>query len=1055
MGHIQQIRELLDGVRARWRQLTLLDGALRAALAAVGVVAFALTLAHWIPRQPLALAALGTLTLASAVLAALWGFVSTRAVLSDRTIARFIEEREPSLDDSLVSAVSILETDAGSSALVPAMLASAARSIARVNPADIVPAPRLRQARLRAAAAIVLLLAVLVAGRRTVEQSIDAIKLTLFPSHASWQVTPGNVRIQEDSPLTIEARLLGTRAPVAAELLQADGDVWRRTGMTVSASETFTVRLDAVHASFKYRIAAGALTSPTYDVVVARAPRVTRIDVDYTYPAELGLAPRTDQDSGDIYAPVGTEARLRVETDRPTASGQMTLADGTKVPLAGQSTTFTAKLKVVDDTSYRVALVDREGLGNPGDTEYFVRVLTDRAPDVRIVKPARDRSVTPLEEVEIEAEADDDHGVDRLELVYAVRGGAEKTIPLTIPHQARSAIGRHTMYLEDLGVRPGDFVAYYARARDLPRGRRASEARSDLFFLEVKPFEREFALSQNASGGSSGTSLDDLVAAQKDVVIATWKLDRRTEAAEGAKSAQDIRSVGRAESELMTRVENMSSGFRESTMRDPRRPGSAASPGQKLPEENATGAALAAMEQAVAALNALNTSTALPPELVALDALLKAQGDVKKREISSQQQAGSANTQNRSNVDTSAMFDKELQRQQQTNYEPPKTSDARQPDNSMLDKVKDLARRQDELNRRQQDLNAQQKRMSVDELKRELEKLTRDQTDLRQRAEDLAREMNEASKSSPQDGSRQSQQGGSQQGQKGTGQRGASGQQQASGQQEQGQAGGSSGKGSEQRGSGDGGRQMRDVTEEMRNAASGLRRQDAGAASEGGARALDKLQALEQQLQNAGPNEQRRQMGELQLEARQLADAERQAASDLARAGQGAAGKDALRRLAGDQERLAARADRVQQALKQAAAGGTQGSSGKDADENRRAASEAAREADRQRLTERMRQAADGIRAQAGDGPSPKGDPSQGRPADTAAAEQEIARALDRMADSLAPSGQPRDDESRKLADQRTRAQGLRDQIEKLAGEAGKMQDSSRSEGAGGSQKAS
>jgi len=33
-----------------------------------------------------------------------------------------------------------------------------------------------------------------------------------------------------------------------------------------------------------------------------------------------------------------------------------------------------------------------------------------------------------------------------------------------------SVSGRHTLYLEDLGVQPGDFVSYYVRAREVARG---------------------------------------------------------------------------------------------------------------------------------------------------------------------------------------------------------------------------------------------------------------------------------------------------------------------------------------------------------------------------------------------------------------------------------------------------------------------------------------------------------------------------------------------------------------------------------------------------------
>ena len=79
-------------------------------------------------------------------------------------------------------------------------------------------------------------------------------------------------------------------------------------------------------------------------------------------------------------------------------------------------------------------------------------MLDDRPPEVRIVRPAGDRQVTPLEEVEVEAQADDDHGVDRLELVYGVKGGREKRRAARRRRRHADVTGRHTISLEELEV---------------------------------------------------------------------------------------------------------------------------------------------------------------------------------------------------------------------------------------------------------------------------------------------------------------------------------------------------------------------------------------------------------------------------------------------------------------------------------------------------------------------------------------------------------------------------------------------------------------------------
>ena len=796
--HDQTIRELIDRVRARWRALIALRALVRGALIAALVVGAALVAARWTDGAPVALMVLAASAAVLAAGALTWCLAPLGRVPADSKVARYIEERAPLLGDRLVTAVDVAQSK-NAPRLADAMIADAARRSSAVDVDTIVSSESLRRAGFQAAAAALALGIVLFASRGPARQAVDAASLTLFPDRVGLNVTPGHAKVKAGSPLAIQAHLVGNRAPIIAQVQIADGDRWRVTEMTSDAPGSFRLALPSVSAPFTYRVVAGAVTSPTYDIAVAIPPRVTRIDVHYTYPAGLRLAPRTETDGGDIYAPAGTDVRVQVFTDRPAANGQMTLGDGKQIALsADKPNELSASLKVIDDNSYRVALADRDGIGNPGDTEYFIRTLEDRPPDVRVLKPATDRSVTRLEEVDIEAQAEDDYGVDRLDLVYSVKGGADNVVPLTIARASVMVNGRHTLFLEDLGVQPGDFISYYVRARDLTRGTRPNEARSDIFFLEVKPYEQEFALAQSQGNmpGGNQSGIDDLVTAQKEIVVATWKLDRRARSAKGAKSEQDIKAVSRAEAELKTRVEQTSSAFREGTMRDPRKrsqpqrgrggptlpplppappPPPELKAGETLPEEDQMTAAAAAMSLAVTSLDGLKTGEALPPEMEALNRLLKAQAVVKRREIQ-RQQSGSGSGSNRSNYDVSSLFDKELQKAQQTNYET-KSSSAEQRGESAqsaLDAIKDLARRQDELLKRQQELARKRAQMTEEELKRELEKLTRDQSELRQKAEELAQKM--ASQNSQQPAGGQQEQKPGQEGQKGQqGQQGQAG----------------------------------------------------------------------------------------------------------------------------------------------------------------------------------------------------------------------------------------------------------------------------------------
>ena len=88
-----------------------------------------------------------------------------------------------------------------------------------------------------------------------------------------------------------------------------------------------------------------------------RPVRVARIDVRYRYPEGLGLADRVDEDAGDVYGPSGTTVDLTIVTDKAVTTGALTMADGSRVPLAGGDTTLTASLPTLTVVEPLVAVL--------------------------------------------------------------------------------------------------------------------------------------------------------------------------------------------------------------------------------------------------------------------------------------------------------------------------------------------------------------------------------------------------------------------------------------------------------------------------------------------------------------------------------------------------------------------------------------------------------------------------------------------------------------------------------------------------------------------------
>lgn len=1005
---------LLGRVRNRWRAIRALRACTYAATGAGSVLALAL-LTHWFVRpEGGALVLVWTVAGAVALAAVLWVIASLQKGPRDLQIARFVEERFPELEDSLATAIAQPTSD--NSPMTAAVVNDAARRARHLDLDGIISRLTLRRTAVLAAAAALAFIISAGFSAGPVGQAARVMGVYLFPYRLGLQVTPGDVKVRAGEALQVRATIAGAAAVVPV-LRVGSGKEWRETRMA-AGPDGFAVTIDRVEEDFRYAVTAAGTSSREYAVTVLHAPRVERIDLRYDYPPGFGMPPREEEDGGDIYGPAGTRVRVTVHTDKPVRQAALNLAGGAPIVLTGRGDGMAGELTITEDGSYRVSLADADGLTNPGETEYFIRTLQDRPPDVRIIRPASDRQVTPVEEVPIEASADDDFGVAALELVYAIRGGAEKVVPFDGARAGTAVTGRRTLYLEDLGVRPGDFVAYHARARDVSRGKRSSEARSDIFFLEVTPFEEEFvaAESQGMGGGSGDEkSLEELIQAQKDIITATWNLDRRARQA-GGRSQDDIRTVARAQRDLRARAAAMLAEMQRTGLRRRLPAGRGAQVNANAMAE-AIGRAVQAMGSAHTQLESLKTTEALPHEMTALNELLRAQAEVRRRQVQQQQANGSGGRgSNRQQQDLSSLFDRELAKQQQTNYETPASRETRQEQETsdeVLDKIGELARRQDALTRREQELARRGDAVPQEELRRELERLTREQSELRRQAEELAREL----------------------------QQNAQGQQAARGRQ-----GGRGGSGSEQQ---QASRDLQQASEEMQGAASELRRGNPQQASARGNRSADRLRDLEQRLRGAQPDDRRRALGELRLESQQLADAQRRLGREAGASGDAGDRADRARRRASEQDRLAERAERLDEAVRELAGGGR----GTDPKEQT-ALTEAVQELDRSRPSERMRDAARAERQTAesrGQGPGARGQeaPNRGQGAggrgqseqpSAARQNEEIARGLDRVADRLGAAGggsQP----SQQLSEELSRLRQLREELATLDRQLAELRD--------------
>ncbi|MCS7023548.1 MAG: DUF4175 domain-containing protein [Bryobacteraceae bacterium] len=536
----------------------------------------------------------------------------------------------------------------------------------------------------------------------------------------SIQVTPGNRRLRRRTDQLVTAHLLGFQSSSVRVFARYKGtSKWEQAPMTPqSEGNGFEFLFAGLPETVDYYVEAGSIRSPKYTLEVVDLPGIQKIRVRYRYPAWSGLQNASEEGSGDLRAVKGTEAEVAFLMDKPLAGGLLLIDNQTEVPLREIGGGWiAAKLRIEKDGVYHVAAID-QGQRVRLSEDFFIEARQALEPVVKILRPRGDARVSPIEEVTLEVEAEDDYGLQEVKLHYSVNGGEEKVVNLLPARGLKQVSGRTLLALEEYRLVPGDVVSAYATARDAQ-----TETRTDMIFIQAEPFEREFSQSQQMGGGGGsegGPQENEISSRQKEVIAATWnqirdRSNNREAAAENGKFLADVQS------KLKDQAASLARRMRSRELA-----------GTNDQFKNfATEMERAAEEMAVAAekLKALAWKEALGPEQRALQHLLRAESTFREIQVAFGQ-AGGGGGMSGGGRDLASLFDLELDTEK-NQYETGRQSSGGEDDkqkkiDEALQKLEQLARRQKELAEQQRKQpNAPQQRWQQEMLRREAEELQR------------------------------------------------------------------------------------------------------------------------------------------------------------------------------------------------------------------------------------------------------------------------------------------------------------------------------------------
>ena len=384
-----------------------------------------------------------------------------------------------------------------------------------------------------------------------------------------------------------------------------------------------------------------------------------------------------------------------------------------------------------------------QGRANKYPPELIARVLPNLPPNLKLTV-AGDVAVSPLEELPIGAEVNDDFGVVKYGLAYtfAMKPQQELTLGESIPRGAKTSI-EHLIEFEELKAEPDELFTYHFWAEDYGPDGELRRTESDMYFAEVRPFEEIYregepppqGQSQQQQQNQNGQQAEELAELQKEIINATWRVVRDEPATKRSDDFDsNVQLLVESQQDALAQLDELAAEVQDER------------------SVRYVDLARTAMELAIKELSTARDSREVAPLNPALDAEKAAYGsllrlrarefEVSRSQRQNQQRSGSASQNRRQRQLDELELDQEENRYEtESQAEDTSQEDQQQREiRQVLNRLRDLARRQEDLNKELAQLQSALEKAETEEEKEEIERQLKR---LREQQQDLLRETDE------------------------------------------------------------------------------------------------------------------------------------------------------------------------------------------------------------------------------------------------------------------------------------------------------------------------
>lgn len=242
---------------------------------------------------------------------------------------------------------------------------------------------------------------------------------------------------------------------------------WRRAEMSIEEENKFCYLIENLVSEIDYYVVWGDLETQVYTVVPVMFAQFGEFEIQYQYPQYTGLTMQKLKGNPNISGLSGTIASVKASSNKKITNAWIVTSHDEKFHAKVDGREISAEFTITKAGKYGIIAETKDGIDDPNPPQYDISITEDKPPEIELLSPKDDLTISPDAEIPLVVRSRDDFGLTRIELAYKQDNGSEGQIELfNLAKNAPIETFEYVWKLSKHNLKPGDKLWYYLKAYD-------------------------------------------------------------------------------------------------------------------------------------------------------------------------------------------------------------------------------------------------------------------------------------------------------------------------------------------------------------------------------------------------------------------------------------------------------------------------------------------------------------------------------------------------------------------------------------------------------------